>query len=90
MYRRRTGGTFHFRGAVAGPHVAFVTHRMEGAASGPGLYEFRVSRRKRWAGTWALSGGQWTDRMWLRPQAGRPAAGRGPAAAPHDRPQRNR
>ena len=68
MYRSAVRGTFHFRGAVAGAHVAFVTWRMEGAASGPGLYQFRVGEQKRWTGTWAVGTGDWNGKMWLEPK----------------------
>jgi uncharacterized protein (TIGR02996 family) len=68
MYGAAVDGTFHFRGAVVGAHVAFVTWRMEGAAAGPGLYQFRVSRRKRWSGTWGVGAGTWKGTMWLRPK----------------------
>jgi uncharacterized protein (TIGR02996 family) len=61
-------GTFHFHGVVIGAHVAFVTWRMQGAAAGPGLYQFRLSRRKRWTGTWAISGGMRNGKMWLKPK----------------------
>jgi uncharacterized protein (TIGR02996 family) len=61
-------GTFYFRGVVVGAHIVFVTWRMVGAASGPGLYQFRVSRRKRWTGTWAVRAGEWNGKMWLKPK----------------------
>ena len=47
--------------------VAFVTYQMEGAAAGPGLYQFCISRRKRWTGTWAVGEAR-NGKMWLKPQ----------------------
>jgi uncharacterized protein (TIGR02996 family) len=68
MYRSAVAGTFHFRGVVVGAHVAFVTWRMEGAASGPGLYQFRLGEQNRWTGTWAVGAGDWNGKMWLKPK----------------------
>jgi len=68
MYGAPRSGTFYFRGVVVGAHVAFVTWRVVGAGSGPGLYQFRVSRRKRWTGTWAVRAGAWHGKMWLKPK----------------------
>ncbi len=66
LFGTRLTGRFYFRGAVAGPsHVAFVTYRTTGAAAGPGLYQFRLSRRGRLNGTWLLSPA-WGGRMWLK------------------------
>jgi uncharacterized protein (TIGR02996 family) len=66
LYRSRLGGTFHFRGVVVGAHVAFVTFRKTRAAAGPGLYQFRLSRRKRLTGTWAVGAGESNGTMWLK------------------------
>lgn len=71
MYRAKVDGTFHFRGVIAGAHIAFVTWKLEGAAAGPGLYQFRVSKQKRWTGTWAVGAGTWNGTMWLKPQQGK-------------------
>jgi hypothetical protein len=68
LYGRKVGGRFYFRGAIAGNHVAFVTYRMKGAAAGPGLYQFRISQRKRWSGTWGVGVGTWRGTMWLKPK----------------------
>jgi uncharacterized protein (TIGR02996 family) len=68
LYGSAVKGTFYFRGVVAGPHVAFVTWRMRGAAAGPGLYQFRVSQRKRWTGTWGVGDGTRHGKMWLKPK----------------------
>ena len=68
MYGHKVGGRFYFRGAVVGSHLAFVTYRTKGAAAGPGLYQFRLSRRKRWTGTWGVGAGAWHGTMWLKPK----------------------
>jgi hypothetical protein len=68
MYRAAVSGTFHLRGAVVGAHVAFVTWKMEGAAAGPGLYQFRINEENRWTGTWAVHAGDWNGKMWLEPK----------------------
>jgi uncharacterized protein (TIGR02996 family) len=66
LFGTRITGRFYFRGAVAGPsRVAFVTYRMTGAAAGPGLYQFRLSRRGRLNGTWLLNPAR-GGRMWLK------------------------
>jgi uncharacterized protein (TIGR02996 family) len=69
MYGMPVDGTFYFRGVVVGEHVAFVTLRIEGAGSGPGLYQFRVNHQKRWTGTWEV--GAWKGTMWLKPKRSR-------------------
>jgi uncharacterized protein (TIGR02996 family) len=71
MYRSAVSGTFHFRGVAVGAHVAFVTWRMEGAASGPGLYQFRAGEQNRWTGTWAVGAGNWNGTIWLEPKSPR-------------------
>jgi uncharacterized protein (TIGR02996 family) len=67
MYRSAVDGVFHFRGVAIGEHVAFVTWKMEGAAAGPGLYQFQVSRRNRWDGTWGVGDCTWNGTMRLQP-----------------------
>jgi uncharacterized protein (TIGR02996 family) len=67
MYGHQASGRFYFSGVIAGrSHVAFVTYRMTGLASGPGLYQFRLSQRKRLNGTWRVGPGTWGGNMWLR------------------------
>jgi uncharacterized protein (TIGR02996 family) len=66
MYGAEVSGTFYFRGVVAGgAHAAFVTYRLTGAASGPGLYQFRLNRLGRMSGTWRVGLG-WKGKMWLK------------------------
>jgi uncharacterized protein (TIGR02996 family) len=66
LYGTHTTGRFYFRGSIAGvSHVAFVTYRITGAGAGPGLYQFRLSRRGRLNGTWQLIP-EWGGRMWLK------------------------
>jgi uncharacterized protein (TIGR02996 family) len=67
MYGASMDGRFYFRGVVAGrSHVAFVTYGMTGMASGPGLYQFCLSRQKRLNGTWRVGAGVWSGKMWLK------------------------
>jgi uncharacterized protein (TIGR02996 family) len=64
-------GGFYFRGVVALSRVAFVTYRRTGAAAGPGLYQFRLSRRRRLNGTWQV-GTSRGGKMWLQLKLDKP------------------
>jgi uncharacterized protein (TIGR02996 family) len=69
IYSSRITGRFFFRGVVIGKSdLAFVTYRMTSSAAGPGLYQFRLSQRKRWNGSWRIEPGQWGGKMWLKPK----------------------
>jgi uncharacterized protein (TIGR02996 family) len=64
MYRAAVNGTFHFRGVIAGAHAAFVTWRVEGSGSGPGLYQLRIGPQHRLTVTWAVGAGNWHGKRW--------------------------
>jgi uncharacterized protein (TIGR02996 family) len=48
------GGTFFFRGVVSRSRLVFATHRIEGSAAWPGLYELELKSGGWLTGTWWL------------------------------------
>jgi uncharacterized protein (TIGR02996 family) len=55
LFGYAVGGTFFFRGVVSRSRLVFVTHRIEGSAAWPGLYELEL----KWGG--------WLTGMWWLP-----------------------